>query len=67
MSVDHLVMQVYTAGGGAANQVWSDMRQQMLGVPVIRSPADEAAYGAALLASQEKINRLHAANTLEPR
>lgn len=67
MSVDHLVMQVYTAGGGAANQVWSDMRQQMLGVPVIRSPADEAAYGAALLASQEKINPLHAANMLEPR
>lgn len=67
MSVDDLLMQVYTAGGGAANQVWSDMRQQMLGVPVIRSPADEAAYGAALLASQAKVNPLQAANTFERR
>lgn len=44
-------MQVYTAGGGAASQVWIDMRQRMLGVPVVRSSAAEAAYGAALLAS----------------
>lgn len=58
-------MQVYTAGGGAANQVWSDMRQQMLGVPLTRSPADEAAYGAALLASQENVNPLQAANAFE--
>ena len=51
-------MQVYTAGGGAASQVWSDIRQQMLGVPVVRSPAAEAAYGAALLAraSQNNVN-----------
>ena len=60
-------MQVYTAGGGAANQVWSDMRQQMLGVPVIRSPADEAAYGAALLASQKEVNPLQVANTFDRR
>ena len=52
MSADDVVMQVYTAGGGAASQVWSDIRQQMLGVPVVRSSAAEAAYGAALLASQ---------------
>lgn len=67
MSLDHLLMQVYTAGGGAANQVWSDMRQQMLGVPVIRSPADEAAYGAALLASQEKVNPSQDASRYERR
>ncbi|KAL3145457.1 hypothetical protein ABBQ32_003285 [Trebouxia sp. C0010 RCD-2024] len=46
------VSKVYTAGGGAASQVWNDIRQQMLGVPVVRSLAAEAAYGAALLASQ---------------
>lgn len=49
-------LQVYTAGGGAASQVWSDIRQQMLGVPVVRSPSAEAAYGAALLASQPTLN-----------
>lgn len=47
-----MVVQVYTAGGGAASQVWNDIRQQVLGVPVVRSLAAEAAYGAALLASQ---------------
>ena len=51
-----MVVQVYTAGGGAASQVWNDIRQQVLGVPVVRSPAAEAAYGAALLASQSKLS-----------
>lgn len=46
------VVQVYTSGGGAASEVWNDIRQQVLGVPVVRSFAAEAAYGAALLASQ---------------
>jgi D-ribulokinase len=41
---------VYTAGGGAKNQVWSQIRQQCLQVPVLVSPQQEAAYGAALLA-----------------
>ena len=43
-------MQVHTAGGGAASTVWSEIRQGMLGVPVVASKQAEAAYGAALLA-----------------
>ncbi|MBF2016429.1 MAG: FGGY-family carbohydrate kinase [Rivularia sp. T60_A2020_040] len=41
---------VYTAGGGAKNLVWSEIRKQYLGVPVISSINTEAAYGSALLA-----------------
>ena len=46
------VSQVYTAGGGARNPAWAQMRQRMLGVPVVASSQAEAAYGAALLARQ---------------
>jgi xylulokinase len=42
--------QVYTAGGGAKNLVWTKIRSRCLGVPVMRSPHTEAAYGTALLA-----------------
>ncbi|MEO1376513.1 MAG: FGGY-family carbohydrate kinase [Cyanobacteria bacterium J06635_10] len=42
--------RVYTAGGGAKNRIWSDIRQQYLGVPVVDSTNTEAAYGSALLA-----------------
>lgn len=41
---------VFSAGGGAKNVAWQEIRKRSLGVPV--RPADhvEAAYGAALLA-----------------
>lgn len=42
--------RVYTAGGGAKNQVWSKIRQNLLQVPIVNSPHREAAYGSALLA-----------------
>jgi D-ribulokinase len=42
--------QVFTAGGGAKNEVWQHIRQRQLKVPIHRSPYDEAAYGTALLA-----------------
>ena len=42
--------EVYTAGGGASNQMWIDLRSRVLGVPVYSSPNVEASYGAALLA-----------------
>ena len=41
---------IYTAGGGAKNHVWSEIRKQYLGVPVVSSTNTEAAYGSALLA-----------------
>ena len=48
--------KVFTAGGGAKNDVWSNIRSTALGgVPVVRSARDEAAYGAALLARQGRL------------
>ncbi|MBW4517115.1 MAG: FGGY-family carbohydrate kinase [Timaviella obliquedivisa GSE-PSE-MK23-08B] len=41
---------VYTAGGGAKNEVWQKLRSRHLKVPVARSLQTEAAYGTALLA-----------------
>jgi sugar (pentulose or hexulose) kinase len=50
---EHVVAgQVYTAGGGAKNPVWTEIRAAKLGVPVQPSPQAEAAYGAAVLARQ---------------
>lgn len=45
--------QVYTAGGGAKNAVWNEMRSRHLQVPVLPSAQTEAAYGTALLASRQ--------------
>ncbi|MGB6299213.1 MAG: FGGY-family carbohydrate kinase [Rivularia sp. (in: cyanobacteria)] len=42
--------KVYTAGGGAKNLVWGEIRKQYLGVSVVSSINTEAAYGSALLA-----------------
>jgi len=44
------VEQVYSIGGGAANEPWRRIRQQRLGVPVLASRQQQAAYGAALIA-----------------
>ena len=42
--------RVYTAGGGAKNEVWQTIREQYLQVSVSRSQNTDAAYGSALLA-----------------
>lgn len=44
--------RVLTCGGGAANDVWMAMRQQLLGVPTSRAPETDACVGVALLASR---------------
>lgn len=41
---------VRTAGGGAKNPQWRQLRQNMLGVPVLSAPNTDASFGAALLA-----------------
>ncbi|MDM9384511.1 FGGY-family carbohydrate kinase [Chlorogloeopsis sp. ULAP01] len=41
---------VYTAGGGAANDTWTEIRKRYLQVPVVRPLHAEAAYGSAILA-----------------
>lgn len=42
--------EVFTAGGGAKNLVWTKIRERVLGLPVRRAEQTEASYGAALLA-----------------
>lgn len=48
------VARCFTAGGGAKNEAWRQMRARMLGIPVtsLVEPYDEAAYGCALLAAR---------------
>jgi D-ribulokinase len=41
---------IYTAGGGARNPVWTQIRQRYLPVQILISKHQEAAYGTALLA-----------------
>ena len=42
--------QVYTAGGGAKNIIWQQIRNRHLQVPVVSANNTQAAYGTALLA-----------------
>lgn len=42
--------EVFTAGGGAKNEKWIQIRERVLGLPVRKASQTEAAYGAALLA-----------------
>ena len=44
---------VRTVGGGAANPIWTQIRQQKLAVAFLPVSFSEAAYGAALLAKGE--------------
>ncbi len=44
--------QVYSAGGGANNPTWTQIRARHLRVPLAPPSQTAAAYGAALLASQ---------------
>ncbi len=47
--------RVYTAGGGAANATWTNIRASYLKVSVEPSINTEAAYGTALLAMRGKV------------
>lgn len=46
---------VYTAGGGAKNTTWGQIRQRYLKVPVMLATNTEAAYGSALLATDSSL------------
>ncbi len=48
-----LPTRVITAGGGARNQVWTAIRQRILGCPVVASDQSEAAVGVARLALRD--------------
>lgn len=44
------IRQILTAGGGAQNSTWTQIRQRLLPSPVIVSASTEAAFGTASLA-----------------
>ncbi|APB34280.1 carbohydrate kinase FGGY [Gloeomargarita lithophora Alchichica-D10] len=44
------LQRVFTSGGGSGNQTWQTIRQRILGVPVLVSAQQEAAWGVARLA-----------------
>lgn len=44
------LIRVMTAGGGAQNPVWQEIRQRRLGAPVTAASMAQAAYGTARLA-----------------
>ncbi len=48
------LIRVYTAGGGAKNPVWTQIRQNYLKIPLIEPKHTEAAYGTALLTLKTK-------------
>lgn len=43
---------IRSTGGGAGNSVWRQIRSNILGIPIPKTTQNEAAYGAALLASR---------------
>lgn len=51
LGADELI-RVYTAGGGAKNQIWQKIRQRHLQVSVSKAINTDAAYGTALLAAE---------------
>jgi xylulokinase len=42
--------QIYTAGGGAANETWRQLRASLMAVPIKNAASTEAAVGSAYLA-----------------
>ncbi|GAB4529793.1 MAG: FGGY-family carbohydrate kinase [Pleurocapsa sp.] len=49
--------KIYTAGGGAQNKTWQQIRQRYFDLPVVAAANTEAAYGTALLAARKSINK----------
>ena len=42
---------LFTTGGGAQNEAWTQLRARILEVPLYRARSEQAAYGSALLAA----------------
>jgi xylulokinase len=47
------LQRVFTSGGGSRNPIWQQIRQRILGVPVLVAKQQEAAWGVAHLAQQQ--------------
>ena len=52
-----------TAGGGSRSPLWSAIRSTVLGVPVVRSPSADTAFGACVLAAVGTLHRTLSAAT----
>ncbi len=50
---------VYTAGGGAKNTVWQNIRQRNLKIPVTAAKITQAAYGTALMAANRSLIKVN--------
>jgi len=48
---------VKTTGGGSINNIWSQIREAKLGVPVKKSIHNSAAYGSALVAAKNHMEK----------
>ncbi|NET17521.1 MAG: FGGY-family carbohydrate kinase [Okeania sp. SIO1H6] len=48
--------KVYTAGGGAKNPTFTEIRGRYLGVPTMKAVYTDAAYGSAILASSQLVS-----------
>ena len=48
---------IRSAGGGSRNPAWTEIRQTLLGVPMLKAQHQEAAYGSALLARQGHLHK----------
>lgn len=46
-----ILKRVFTAGGGAKNQAWTQIRENTLGVPIANAQSAEAAVGTARIAA----------------
>ena len=51
--------KVYTAGGGAKNPTFTEIRGRYLGVPTMKAVYTDAAYGSAILASRQFVAKIY--------
>ncbi len=50
-------VSIRSAGGGSRNPAWTQIRKHLLGVPMLASQQQEAAYGSALLARKAYLSQ----------
>ncbi len=48
-------IRIFSVGGGAVNTAWKKIRENLLGIPLVTSRHQDAAYGAALLACKKLV------------
>jgi len=51
------VKKIYNVGGGSQNEIWTEIRQSRLQIPILSCTNTEAAFGSALLAQSKSIQK----------